>query len=576
MEHYRAMTKRFPRPTSWLFFYVFIRFPLGIIFGILNLFSLSGQRIIAENHLFGIALEQEELLINLAYALQIGMLLLIFVLMIRMIRLTRGAYLANMIFLGIETLLIGFNFMMSGWWIGNPIVYFIVGSVVWGLVWMLPNVIYFKKRTLLFTEDEADPIPRFPVRVVPQDGRWICPKCGLQDNVVGSPCATCRLLPTFMPEVQETVPSAGADRHPPVSAQQPTQVVALDSSTRPGNETAAGGQTPGQQVEKICPQCGAVYDASCAFCPNCGVPLQLKSSAPPQESSEKQPDKFRRWRWLIIGLTTGVLVVGIICALMVVYSKPGYACTVAGCNERVSAADHAQGRLYCANHACSVAGCLEPHASGSSVCTMHQNAAGSAPDNYNGDTPVATQEDNRCQAAGCGNYVLEGESYCAVHRCNVTGCHAQVDYGSFYCKEHCCQAAGCSQQVVENKSYCQQHACPVAGCMSEKISYEYYCAEHQCGEFGCSNQAESGKDYCEEHLCHVIGCSQHVSDGELFCDMHRCDEFGCHAQQDGASLYCVDHRCEYGRCISGKSWGSDYCFRHERIVEQEQEDGYYY
>ena len=72
MEHYRAMTKRFPRPTSWLFFYVFIRFPLGIIFGILNLFSLSGQRIIAENHLFGIALEQEELLINLAYALQIG------------------------------------------------------------------------------------------------------------------------------------------------------------------------------------------------------------------------------------------------------------------------------------------------------------------------------------------------------------------------------------------------------------------------------------------------------------------------------------------------------------------------
>ena len=107
----------------------------------------------------------------------------------------------------------------------------------------------------------------------------------------------------------------------------------------------------------------------------------------------------------------------------------------------------------------------------------------------------------------------------------------------------------------------------------EQIWLVCCCMEHQCGEFGCLNQSESGKDYCEEHLCHVIGGSQH---GELFCDMHRCDEFGCHAQQDGASLYCVDHRCEYGRCISSKSWGSDYCFRHERIVEQEREDGYYY
>ncbi len=117
---YSIRTTCYPHNTNWLYFYIFIRFPLGFIFNGIYIINsiIEGEGLFA-------------LLINIALlAFQISVY-------VSMRELSKKGFTKNMALLVVETLFYGLS---NG-----------VGALVgFALIWNLPNYIYFEKRADLF------------------------------------------------------------------------------------------------------------------------------------------------------------------------------------------------------------------------------------------------------------------------------------------------------------------------------------------------------------------------------------------------------------------------------------------
>ncbi len=117
---YSIRTACYPRRTNWLYFYIFIRFPLGFIFNGSNIINsiIEGEGLLAL--LSSIAL--------LAFQISVY---------VSMRELSKKGFTKNMALLVVETLFYGLS---NG-----------VGALIGlALIWNLPNYIYFEKRSDLF------------------------------------------------------------------------------------------------------------------------------------------------------------------------------------------------------------------------------------------------------------------------------------------------------------------------------------------------------------------------------------------------------------------------------------------
>lgn len=127
-----AATANCPYKVSWLYFYIYIRFPLGIILGAIRLLNsvMSGY-----------------LLASALYVLSLGITIVCYTQM----RLFKSrAYILNIILLVFETLSSIFNACIEALSYWSLLPALLLSTLLFGGLWLLPNIIYFRKRRMCF------------------------------------------------------------------------------------------------------------------------------------------------------------------------------------------------------------------------------------------------------------------------------------------------------------------------------------------------------------------------------------------------------------------------------------------
>ena len=125
--------------TKWLWFYTYIRMPSGIL-GLLG--ELGTINELAKK-------DALSLLVSLMYS---GLLILLICNIVGLSRRTAWGYKLNWCVLAVECLVAPFSAIPEGSVLGQ--FYFLTYSLVLAivlLIWLLPNVIYFRKRKHLFS-----------------------------------------------------------------------------------------------------------------------------------------------------------------------------------------------------------------------------------------------------------------------------------------------------------------------------------------------------------------------------------------------------------------------------------------
>ena len=147
----------FWKPTNWLWFFVKVRFPLGLLPIAYDIYFFTVRLI------NGITVYQTLVIYFLVMALYEAVRLVLNIWAVAEARrLTRAGYILIKVSLYMETgmaALIGMYLQV----LGSPLLGFLAGACVYGLLWLLPNISYFSQRETLFnpgyyipTEELAD------------------------------------------------------------------------------------------------------------------------------------------------------------------------------------------------------------------------------------------------------------------------------------------------------------------------------------------------------------------------------------------------------------------------------------
>jgi ribosomal protein L40E len=139
--------------TKWLYFYIFIRFPLTFIIG-----GLSSLANLSKDITDVVAFSDYNLIIIGTILILVYYIPYIFIYIFsifvyrRMKKLEKSGYKLNMILLISEVFIyairVGFSVIEF-----NLLLGFIIGLIFGGLLWLLPNFIYFKNRKCLFADN---------------------------------------------------------------------------------------------------------------------------------------------------------------------------------------------------------------------------------------------------------------------------------------------------------------------------------------------------------------------------------------------------------------------------------------
>ncbi|MDF2684874.1 MAG: hypothetical protein K0S55_55 [Clostridia bacterium] len=179
---YNLKTTKYPGGTRWLYFYIFIRFPISFILGGLSLLS----SLATDLNSISILTDFSSVIIYIIiffifYIPSIFSYIFSFFVYRKMKNLEKSSYKLNMILLAIDWFIfgikMGINFIYLNIFIG-----FFPGLIIFGLIWFLPNFIYFKNRKCLFTDNTSvkhnSSINILPVNTI-NEGIQYCRICGV-------------------------------------------------------------------------------------------------------------------------------------------------------------------------------------------------------------------------------------------------------------------------------------------------------------------------------------------------------------------------------------------------------------
>lgn len=133
-------------PLNWLNFWKYIRFPVGIFLSVFNI----------GNYLVNEQLELN-IIIILAFLIDVSSIIFMCVTFYHFAYPTKKGYALLNIWLLVELLLNSFNTTLNSSTIEcstllDFVTYFVITFTVLGLIWTLPNYIYFKKRKYYFSD----------------------------------------------------------------------------------------------------------------------------------------------------------------------------------------------------------------------------------------------------------------------------------------------------------------------------------------------------------------------------------------------------------------------------------------
>lgn len=232
---YDRKTACYPGGTKWLWFYLFIRLPLGILFGGILLF----RQIFKTFGASGAWWNRNYLSLMLA-AIGLGTVLLILRILVYMeLRtLSPGSYRKNLWLLGCETVILAWNaaaeFFNAGTMHWRDFLgLFLIALVICVLAWFVTNFIYFRKRKMLFE-----------MELPASDG------CSPEGGMPEAPQA----------RTESAVPP-----------QEPASCDTADAS-RAQEEWETEDPVPCGTLS--CPYCGALLTENGHFCRRCGNPVE--------------------------------------------------------------------------------------------------------------------------------------------------------------------------------------------------------------------------------------------------------------------------------------------------------------
>lgn len=154
IAQYHQMTMRYPGRTRWLFFYIFVRFPLGIA-NISMMLMTSVFQTLAGNFFFS---NQTDGLRRLVW-IGIGSFLLIFQIFVFLdiLQFLPKGYRKNFWLIALEAFVIclylvdrAYQSMLTLDRAAPSSFPFLIGAIVFSLCWFLPNFFYFRKRRVIF------------------------------------------------------------------------------------------------------------------------------------------------------------------------------------------------------------------------------------------------------------------------------------------------------------------------------------------------------------------------------------------------------------------------------------------
>ncbi len=223
---YSRKTKAFGMSTSWLFFYIFIRFPLSFLFSIITLANTYASYL---PYLFGGYLDP---IFYIAMLVDFSYFAVSIIAFVKLIKLSPSSFKWNMVYLWfgvineILVMLIAQDF--------SP---YMLGRITGALSWAGANLAYFNKRRELF---EMEVPPQAPAYVPNYD------------------------------YVQQ--PSAPMQNHG-VSGNAAGSVGAYD---QPCQNAAPSPAAPANASARFCPKCGNALAQGAKFCNRCGAPTEEK------------------------------------------------------------------------------------------------------------------------------------------------------------------------------------------------------------------------------------------------------------------------------------------------------------
>ena len=144
MHEFSNRVRNYPQGTAWMSFYIYIRFPLGLVLGCLSFFSVAAtmsdsSQLGADSGLLAFCI-----FIDLAY------LAFTVITFIYMRKFTMTGYTLNQIYLICAAVINGLSSAVGTYNEEALSFMWFIGSGVYALVFVLPNWIYFRKRIDLF------------------------------------------------------------------------------------------------------------------------------------------------------------------------------------------------------------------------------------------------------------------------------------------------------------------------------------------------------------------------------------------------------------------------------------------
>ena len=218
---YSRKTKAFGMPTKWLFFYLFIRFPIFLLSSIVGLFQ---NYVSYFQYLFSDILPP---IFYLAMLVDFAYFILDIITFIKLLKLSPSSYKWNMVFLWF-----GMGYEVLAMLIGRDFSPYMLGRITGAFIWAVINLVYFNKRSELFEMEVPPEAPAY----VPNYDYVQQPTSAQNDNSFSGSMPSNFSVPAY---------------------HQPDQ--GASSSAAPANTAA------------FCPKCGNALVAGAKFCNRCGA-----------------------------------------------------------------------------------------------------------------------------------------------------------------------------------------------------------------------------------------------------------------------------------------------------------------
>ena len=225
---YSRKTKAFGMPTKWLFFYIFIRFPISFLFSIITLVNTYASYL---PYLFGGYLDP---VFYVAMLVDFSYFAVSIITFVKLIRLSPSSFKWNMVYLWF-----GVINQILVMLIVQDFSYYMLGRVTGAFSWATTNLSYFNKRSELFEMEVPPEAPAY----VPNYDYVQQPMSAQNDNSFSGSTSSNFSAPAYH------WPDQGAS-----------------FSAAPANTAA------------FCSKCGNALIAGAKFCNRCGAQMEENNS----------------------------------------------------------------------------------------------------------------------------------------------------------------------------------------------------------------------------------------------------------------------------------------------------------